>query len=476
MDRLPPELVHSILSVLRPEDLLNLRLTCKTFAELSAKYLLRECELMFTLNSFQRLSKISQHPLYSQHVRSLVYYADTLKRHHDKDEWYRALRAQLWMNRYENPSLAPLPSRNASEREWRTYRRNIKRSTRPEQQFSKQQLREAWKKRHAMWQDQQRLRDMHFGEDMIKAAIAQLPNLKHISLSNYHDIKFESDAVERLYKPTLEDVMGDGGHDHISGIPQFFSLLRGVQQAEISLESLIVGSISWLVFTCHCKNWELMKSVFRPLRRFNFSVHISQEVGWHDPDENVDDVMSDDDEECEELLREDRVADLMSLMTDVRAFNLCFYSDALRPVPFVPTYKILTYPHLTEISFNNHYGDADDLLEFFKRHAQKLRNVRISNFTLLSGSWLDIFCEFRDMLRLDHATFRGWLHNKADKDDDWDTANFHDEGDLRRSMAQFILGDPKAPSQDVLLEKRKEVNRRRKLSMEEHESNGLYSW
>ncbi|KAL8948801.1 MAG: hypothetical protein Q9222_005046 [Ikaeria aurantiellina] len=475
MDRLPPELLHLVLDALPPKDLLNLRLTCKMFADMSASHLLSQCELMFTLSSFQRLKQISQHPIYSQHVKSLVYYADTLKKHHDEDEWYRALWDQLSINRNQHPSIGPKPNHDASEREWRTYRRNVDKFTKPEGQYTRQQLKAAWKEHCTIWRIQQRLRKMNFGEDMMIAAIARFPNLKHISLSNFLDLDYESDAVERLYKPTLEDVMGDGGYDHSCGVPQFFSLLRGVQQANISLESLAVASISWEMFCVSDEELGLMRSVFRPLKRFKLSVLTSQENGWHDPDEPIDNVMQDDDEDCIKFLRRGRVADLMSSMTEVRAFDLCFNSNEMIAFPFAPTYKILTYPNLTEISFNNLYAEADNLLDFFMRHAQTLRSVHVANFTLESGSWLDVFHGMRNTLHLKRAGMGGFLVNDIVEDDHWEVTRFHDDGDLSRSVEQFVLGGPEAPTQEALLEKRKEIQRRQKIFMEEAERNNVWS-
>ena len=62
-------------------DIPHLRLVCKRFADIGCYYLLSEAQLFFKSSQFERLRKISEHPIMSNTIDTLFYEADTLTTH-----------------------------------------------------------------------------------------------------------------------------------------------------------------------------------------------------------------------------------------------------------------------------------------------------------------------------------------------------------------------------------------------------------
>ena len=79
MDRLPVEILHGICTRLRArKNVLSFRLVCKTFAAIGAQYMLPQVPVAFLRQSFRRLKAISEHPVISQYVNTIIYQADVL--------------------------------------------------------------------------------------------------------------------------------------------------------------------------------------------------------------------------------------------------------------------------------------------------------------------------------------------------------------------------------------------------------------
>ncbi|RYP28257.1 hypothetical protein DL767_007307 [Monosporascus sp. MG133] len=77
MDKLSPEILHIIASLLSVDDLLIFRLVSKSFADVGAAYLLPEATFYAHEGEVERLRAISLHPIFSRNVKSLRYAGDT---------------------------------------------------------------------------------------------------------------------------------------------------------------------------------------------------------------------------------------------------------------------------------------------------------------------------------------------------------------------------------------------------------------
>lgn len=77
--QLPHELLRCICAHLPLQELKHIRLTCKTLASVGVEMLLPELEVLYTLESLERLRAISLDPVLRLHVTSLVYTADRIR-------------------------------------------------------------------------------------------------------------------------------------------------------------------------------------------------------------------------------------------------------------------------------------------------------------------------------------------------------------------------------------------------------------
>lgn len=79
MNRLPVEILHWICSSFCVrKDVLKFRLVCTTFAAVGAQYMLPQVPVAFLPQSFVRLKAISEHPVISRYVTTIIYQADVL--------------------------------------------------------------------------------------------------------------------------------------------------------------------------------------------------------------------------------------------------------------------------------------------------------------------------------------------------------------------------------------------------------------
>ncbi|KZF21846.1 hypothetical protein L228DRAFT_248600 [Xylona heveae TC161] len=76
MDRVAPELFEMITRFLPVTDVKNLRLVCKSFAELAARPLFKTVQIHALLASFEKFKIISQHETYRKYVQILIFYFD----------------------------------------------------------------------------------------------------------------------------------------------------------------------------------------------------------------------------------------------------------------------------------------------------------------------------------------------------------------------------------------------------------------
>lgn len=87
LDRLPVEILYMVVEELRTEDVTQLRLVCKLFAEVGMGHLFSDIQLIFKPSSFDRLGQVSQHPVISKKVTSIYYETSILMRFDDFETW-----------------------------------------------------------------------------------------------------------------------------------------------------------------------------------------------------------------------------------------------------------------------------------------------------------------------------------------------------------------------------------------------------
>ena len=91
MDQIPPELVRYIYGHLLHEDISNLRLVCKNFAEIGLHFLPTEVHLLLTPGGFKRILAAPENPQICARIRSFFFEADQLLYRHkwplSREQW-----------------------------------------------------------------------------------------------------------------------------------------------------------------------------------------------------------------------------------------------------------------------------------------------------------------------------------------------------------------------------------------------------
>ncbi|KAL8801598.1 MAG: hypothetical protein Q9182_004328 [Xanthomendoza sp. 2 TL-2023] len=347
----------------------------------------------------------------------------------------------------------PKPPPNASDRDWRLYKRNLLRATKPMVQYSTRQLSLGWKSYEKLLLEQRHLRDTSYGEKEIMATLAHFPNLKHIILSNFHDSCDEGAYFEATYKHTLMRISGDEGYGEPCGMPQLLSLVRALDHKNIALESLRAGLVSWQVLDADDEDFEMMKNVFHALKSLKMGFKISQEYGWQDPDGQRFDDDGEDEEACGDFLFQGRHLELLRSMPNLCVVDLCFHSYGFNHFDIEPVYKDVHWSHLRDLSLNFYRGSDQDLLSVLQRHAGTLKVLRLSNYSLTKGLWLHTLREIRTSLKLEQMELKGFLQNEEYYPKDrWDVTNWPSAvpPSQKDNIRSYVLGSEAVALKDII--------------------------
>lgn len=126
MDCLPPELTHIIFSRLALQDVVQLRLVCRSLASIGHQYLCPQLNLLFEPSSFKRMIELSQQPIINQHIKCLSYEADTPPDYGTFQEWKENTMEPDWWTKVPAGGLVRPPP-DVSERKNRAYKRQRQR-------------------------------------------------------------------------------------------------------------------------------------------------------------------------------------------------------------------------------------------------------------------------------------------------------------------------------------------------------------
>ncbi|KAL8904187.1 MAG: hypothetical protein Q9171_007136 [Xanthocarpia ochracea] len=455
MDQLPFELQHLIFTLGDRSDVRNLRLACKTFANVGLDYLLPEVEITFTQKSFDHLAEIVKHPILSHRVKSLFYHIDLLREHHNGDEWMRAIGDKLLYGiNTVNRWMPPMPAFDAPKRDWRLYRRNRAKANSPEWVYTEKQLAVGYATYKKRWSEQHHLRQQDFGSAEIVAMVSQLPNLKHITLSNFLKATPKgNNTVGDTFEDTLLEAYGDENYEHHRGVPQLLSLFNGIHcaTADIKLESLNTGLISWKILQEGDQNLEIMKDILRPLKFLKMALSTSQYYGWRDLDNPLDDeAVLDGDTDCQAFLDQGRHLAMIQPIPNLQVLDLTFHSKYPYRFNLVSTFGDCYWPCLREIHLHSYYSDDKYLLDILGRHAETLKVVHITHYELLEGLWPDVFRALRTNLHLEEFYCDGRFYNGSTDSDSWDFFVGSERHISRESIAAYVLGYDSTILEDML--------------------------
>ncbi|KAF3480364.1 uncharacterized protein GIQ15_05711 [Arthroderma uncinatum] len=361
---LAAELLDNIFANLGPDDISNVRLACKPFANACVKYTSKMCVVSCTNDGLEKLEHLSNHPLFSQHIQSLALDCSvfwTLSPGKPNQRW----------DYVAEPDPRPFP--------WC----------------------EPYK---ALWQQQRDIRDGKKDAEIISKAIPRLQHLKNIHI--YMD-SFR--RCGRLIRETYDSAfeLFSFAHDKpvSCSVNQYLMVMRPLRDAGIKIESLELRDVSYSIFYPQDEIVDGMEKNFQHLTSLYIRVQAH-------PDKPMSEMRPTP--ELGEVLSMGVMARYLEAAAGLRSLTLASKDDHGNRImavdyAFSPNF---TWEHLHTLELDNVWIREEVLNGLAARHSNTLRSLTLHNI-VIRGSWFTSLPTIRDVTSLEKATVYGWLSNPA---------------------------------------------------------------
>lgn len=436
LGQLPPELLHGVCAATDRDDIPSLRLTCNTLRDVGFEHLWKDIRLFFNSNSFKHVAEISRHRQFGEMVRSLKYHIDSLKRCRPVDV-YRAHFPDLDLR---------TPALDRRTRQGRVLNRLIVRSngTQP----TRRQLDLVERNYFRLVDDQDRLReDRNFASEELAGIIGRLPNLRHVTISNSHDMSRVDLKLDNVYasdNPYPKIAPGLEGPEGLPAAGHLNALLRSFDRAGTKLESFSFGFLDWRVFEDPNKeDWEVALRVIHPLK----CIKIRLFLHCHDYLEYFNAIS------CRALFKQGRPLTLLGSMPSLTDLEVYVKptNDKNRPhddIDLTSLFGSHTWPGLRRFAVHRFSTTQSDLLGFFDRHSRSLRVVELTCGEIREGLWMEVFKTMGRSLKLNDCKLNGLRNPSEDESDQW----VEDKDSIARDLALGAWRIPLEDARKALLE------------------------
>lgn len=415
LDRLPVETLHMVLANLEPQNVTQIRLTCRLLADIGTHYLLSELHLIVKSSSFERMRQISRHPIVSQTVRSLFYEAELIQRCHDFNAWkacfdnFTVLADMAVTHPRDRNSLAFL-------RLWQEHQGS------PWPRLSVQELRRAYARYNQYAVNQQMIRRHDYNSGPIRDAMSRFPNLDTIHMVRGREIFDCSRYLVREFEAGLRVPCKRQLSQDACGVSQLLSVLLGAFSAGRKLRRLTCDQVDWTFFDQRADVLAETRLAVEYLESLQLKISACHE----DYDDGVGDMMCANSSACTECLQHGALLDFIAAAPHLKDLNIGLNPvyGHLPPISLTHTVGTRRWLYLERVTFANLSTREEDLLDFCDRHATKLTHFSIVGLTLTTGRWQRVLQQIRRALRLRTVEISGYLMSHDEGDE-------HDLNDLR---------------------------------------------
>jgi len=391
MEGIPTELLYAICSLLNIDDILSFRLVNKLYADIGAAYMLPEVTFYMHHQELDRLREISLHPVFSKHVRSLTYFAQT----------------------FDSPTIS-----------WRQFVRDHKRDLRWNSKLKKlnlspSQLLAEYHKYVDAVAKQDAIVSENYDIAVLNEVLPRFPRLEAMTMSA-GNLFYEGRYRTRRKSPLHEFSCGIACLNtmHPEGKRPLEALLLTNANAKCALTTLRAGSLHWRFFKR--SDQELMR-MFKPLANLT-CIELNISVDPADNRIHEGNSLA----KCQRILSKGAVRKILKSMPQLRCLcvevlNLeCDEQEKgawLRDI-VEPGFR---WPHLTELVLGGFVAHRSNLMDVLMLHKDTLRRLCLRDVTLESTSWRRLLPDIRKNLYLEDACICGDLYGRpeGDEDDGW---------------------------------------------------------
>ena len=362
--------------------------------------MLPQVPVAFLHSSFHRLKAISEHPVVSQYVNTIIFQADLLP----KIKSFKEYEHQACL-----PSQQLTHSTRDTDEQVRLHcpRHLIQFVNKADHSFNGQ-IREGWKLYKSLYKDQvSAIQALHMDIQLFNTVVGRFPRLTNLRVQTrqtYNEAGMH--LVDRPYKNALIGVELPGTDDPFCGHRPLVSLLWGkFLSPRNPLQELSAGLLSWTFFYCPESIFTLCKASVRHLRKLDMEI-ISCEF---------DGGVAGEQEEwlrlCIEVFSKGRVLDFVAAAPDLEIIVLLF--DALQDYQCVIDLSNVLgdniWPKLRLLNLRGIEARQDHLLSVFKRHSATLKVLILGDINLCGPkcSWMTVFLQIPEILDLTEAQCHG---------------------------------------------------------------------
>ena len=396
---LPPEIARLVCDSLDGASIASIRLVSRFWNDIASSFLLHKPTVVFKQDSLDRLIDISEHPYFSKLVTGVIWEPNTLEHTHRK-EWEECIPSPRTFDEF--PACPPP---DATEREMRAFRRSFTKLRKAKVNYSKARLDKAWGVYQNICQEQEGLRGTGYGTVELRKAFRNFPNLKKISMNHgwglWHGKGFTEDERRNPYARALANPREDDWLRHPSGVPQFLALILAIHEAELKLQSLRIGLVSWQFFMLGDEVLDKMRHIMACLKRFELQISTGYDTTREDIGVEIP--------ECRDYLDETRpLVDLLSAAVNLEDLRIAFaWSEPFAPADLDTIVHSTTWPFLRILTLECIETSEEVFLSFFARH-RTLKELVLCAIELSNGQWVDVFEEMRKNLTLEYV----WLDHQ----------------------------------------------------------------
>ena len=489
MHQLPVELLHDICEKLYVCHVREFRLVNRACAAVGIKYLLPEVFFFSHPDACEGLRETAHHPEFRFHVKSLLYDGrHVYQRFADRGEWEVNLRRRdylaatvggqevRWQGTLrreaeeteqtdENSEITPGELLEVSDvvssdgpegmyefesTEDRYFRKHPKRVThRTEEKLEKHYnfYLKTIKQQDDMWREN---RDF----EAIEYAVGMFPTLKSVRFSSDRFIygwhRLKDTAVRKAFADTFckPSSRNRNGADPPQGLRQLNALLTAVFNANIKLDQVEAGSLSWRFFAQE-------KSVMRKMMQATHCItHINLLLDTASDEEYIE--MNFEGAQCRKYLSHGSLRRFLQNIPNLTSLKVIFNIDYEPNIVLPATIRDLVgdgvkWPKLKEFGVGGIEAKEPDLLAFLDDHKDTLRRLEINTMMLDAGeSWISMLPKIQQMLKLDKASLCGVLcagGSTVQLDESWDIAtdDSFSGNPVRQELAKYMVEGGKCP-------------------------------